>query len=61
VLAVGPSTNALSVSRLITNSDSFRDELGSAFTKTHDTKTVKYNIQHYCTAVANRRYCIDNN
>ena len=57
--AVCPPTNALSVLRLSTTSDSFRDELERVITKIHDTKTVKYNIQHYCTAVANRRYLID--
>ena len=53
--------NALTVLRLSTNSDSFRDGLERAITKIRDTKTVKYSIQHCCTAVANRRYLIDKN
>jgi hypothetical protein len=58
---LSPLPNALSVLQLSTTLDSFRDELGRAIIKIHDTKKVKYNIQHYCTAVANRRYCTDRN
>ena len=47
--------------QLTTTSNPFRNELGRALNKIHDTKTVKYSIQHYCTAVANRRYSTDKN
>jgi hypothetical protein len=49
------------VPQLNTSEDPFHYALGSALSKINERKKVKYSIQHYCTAVANRRYCIDKN
>ena len=56
-----PPTNAKLVPRRTPTYSPFSDVLGNSLIKTHDRKRVKYSTQRYCTAVANRRYCIDGN
>jgi hypothetical protein len=51
--------SALTVPRLTTTYDPFRDVLWSALNTTHDTKTVKHSSQHCCTAVADGLCLID--
>jgi len=46
----------ISVPRLSKNLDHFSDIIESALHKLQDTKKIKHSIQHYCTAVTNRRY-----